>query len=81
LKNVYQPPAEKPVRKSIILTNPTREALTKEIGMGYQNKALFNDEAAGVYTSSLYNDPTPFNTSGVGIKSPCNRVSTGKLCY
>ncbi|VYT53268.1 DUF3987 domain-containing protein [Citrobacter amalonaticus] len=66
---------QKPVRKSIILTNPTREALTKEIGMGYQNKALFNDEAAGVYTSSLYNDPTPFNTFWCWDKVTINRVS------
>ncbi|MCW2095094.1 UNVERIFIED_ORG: hypothetical protein M2382_001602 [Enterobacter sp. BIGb0239] len=65
----------KPVRKSIILTNPTSEALAKEIGMGYQNKALFNDEAAGVYTSSLYNDPTPFNTFWCWDKATINRVS------
>lgn len=65
----------KPVRKFIILTNPTSEALAKEIGMGYQNKALFNDEAAGVYTSSLYNDPTPFNTFWCWDKVTINRVS------
>jgi hypothetical protein len=40
---------DKPIRKAIILTNPTSEALAKAIGLGYQNKALFNDEATAVY--------------------------------
>ncbi|WP_411704173.1 DUF3987 domain-containing protein [Edaphovirga cremea] len=47
---------KKPVRKFIILTNPTSEALAREIGLGYQNKALFNDEAA-VTCSPLISTP------------------------
>lgn len=66
---------QKPLRKLIILTNPTSEALAKEIGLGYQNKALFNDEAAGVYTSSLFNDPTLFNTFWCRDKVTIDRVS------
>ncbi|MGG8019412.1 DUF3987 domain-containing protein [Klebsiella aerogenes] len=66
---------KKPIRKFIILTNPTSEALAKELGLGYPNKALFNDEAAGVYTSGLYNDPAPFNTFWCWDKVTINRVS------
>jgi hypothetical protein len=66
--------SRKPVRKSIILTNPTSEALTKEIGLGYQNRALFNDEAATVYRRFV-NNPT-FNTYWCGDKETVDRASS-----
>lgn len=64
-----------PLRKAIILTNPTSEALAKSIGLGYQNKALFNDEATAVYKGSLFNNPALLNTYWCADKVTIDRVS------
>lgn len=61
---------QKPVRKSIILTNPTSEALTKEIGMGYQNKALLTMKQQVCIRVVCTTTPHLSIHSGVGIKSP-----------
>lgn len=65
-----------PVRKAIILTNPTSEALAKAIGLGYQNKALFNDEATAVYKGSLFNNPALLNTYWCADKVTIDRASS-----
>lgn len=67
---------KKPVRKVIILTNPTSEALAKAIGLGYQNKALFNDEAIAVYKGSLFNNPALLNTYWCADKVTIDRASS-----
>lgn len=67
---------KKPVRKGIIKTNPTSEALAKAIGLGYQNKALFNDEATAVYKGSVFNNPALLNTYWCGDKVTIDRAST-----
>lgn len=64
-----------PLRKTIILTNPTSEALAKAIGLGFQNKALFNDEATSVYKGSLFNNPALLNTYWCADKVTIDRVS------
>jgi hypothetical protein len=53
---MYWPTTESASKKIIITTNPTSEALAKSIGLGYQNKALFNDEATAVF-KSVFNNP------------------------
>ncbi|UCQ26576.1 DUF3987 domain-containing protein [Edwardsiella tarda] len=65
-----------PVRKTIILTNPTSEALAKEMGLGYQNKALFNDEAIAVYKGSVFNNPAFLNTYWCADKVAIDRASS-----
>jgi len=65
-----------PVRKVIITTNPTSEALAKAIGLGYQNKALFNDEATAVYKGSVFNNPALLNTYWCGDKVTIDRAAT-----
>ncbi|HDL6964597.1 TPA: DUF3987 domain-containing protein [Yersinia enterocolitica] len=65
-----------PVRKAIILTNPTSEALAKAIGLGYQNKALFNDEATALYKGSLFNTPALLNTYWCTDKVTIDRASS-----
>ncbi|MDT3413374.1 DUF3987 domain-containing protein [Kosakonia cowanii] len=65
-----------PVRKVIITTNPTSEALAKGIGLGYQNKALFNDEATAVYKGSVFNNPALLNTYWCGDQVTIDRAAT-----
>ncbi|BBR19707.1 MAG: DUF3987 domain-containing protein [Enterobacteriaceae bacterium] len=65
-----------PVRKTFFLTNPTSEALAKAIGLGYQNRALFNDEATAVFKGSLFNNPAFFNTYWCGDKVTIDRASS-----
>lgn len=65
-----------PVRKVIITTNPTSEALAKSIGLGYQNKALFNDEATAVFKGSVFNNPALLNTYWCGDKVTIDRAAT-----
>lgn len=65
-----------PVRKAIVLTNPTSEALAKAIGLGYQNKALFNDEATAVYKGNLFNNPALLNTYWCADKVTIDRASS-----
>ncbi|MCW6567571.1 YfjI family protein [Yersinia ruckeri] len=67
---------KEPVRKVIILTNPTSEALAKAIGLGYQNKALFNDEAIAVYKGGLVNNPALLNTYWCADKVTIDRASS-----
>lgn len=67
---------DKPVRKIIITTNPTSEALAKAIGLEYQNKALFNDEATAVYKGSVFNNPALLNTYWCGDKITIDRASS-----
>ncbi|HDZ0569425.1 DUF3987 domain-containing protein [Enterobacter asburiae] len=64
-----------PVRKAIILTNPTSEALAKAIGLGYQNRALFNDEAATVHRR-LVNNSASLNTYWCADKETVDRASS-----
>lgn len=66
---------KKPVRKSIILTNPTSEALAKAIGQGYPNKAVFNDEGTGLYKGSLWLNPAFFNAYWCADKVTIDRAS------
>ncbi|AST81068.1 TPA: DUF3987 domain-containing protein [Citrobacter farmeri] len=75
LKECVDRKPKAPVRKTIILTNPTPEALAKAIGQGYQNKALFNDEATALYKKLLIN-PALFNTLWCADKVTIDRVSS-----